>query len=279
MQKATYILIVIWGIVAFISCGESLTPEKRIEKMHELVAAKKFDQAIEQLKVLMVDRPTDSQVLFLGGMAYLGLEQYDSASSYAKKFTVLYPKDMDGYRLLYESSEKIGNFEAQLWAVSQMSYVDTDRRKYFPEIARLNFQAGNYGMALATGRDILKNDPGNRQVLFTMANSYAAIGNLDSAILIMEQINNQTPDQVEVLANLAIYQAHKSNYPEAEKHFRRVTQLFPDYIAGWYGLGNVLLIRNDTADAITAYRQARNRDSTYLGVDSILRSLNPLGLR
>jgi tetratricopeptide (TPR) repeat protein len=279
MQKVMRLFLVIWGLATLISCGTGLTPEKRIEKMHDLVVAKKFDQAIEQLNVLMVDRPTDSQVLFLGGMAYLGMEKYDSAASYAKRFTSLYPKDMDGYRLLYESSEKIGNFQAQLWAVSQMSYMDTDRRKYFPEIARLNFQLGNYGMALATCRDILKNDPGNREVMFTMANSFAAVGNLDSAIVLLEQINKLTPDQVEILTNLALFRAHKGDYTESETMFRRVTQLFPDYVPGWFGLGNVLLIRKDTADAVAAYRQARNRDSTYLGVDSVLRSLNPLGLR
>jgi len=134
-------------------------------------------------------------------------------------------------------------------------------------------------MALATCRDILKNDPGNREVMFTMANSFAAVGNLDSAIVLLEQINKLTPDQVEILTNLALFRAHKGDYTESETMFRRVTQLFPDYVPGWFGLGNVLLIRKDTADAVAAYRQARNRDSTYLGVDSVLRSLNPLGLR
>lgn len=275
----TIVFIVMSAVLTFISCGGDLTPEKRIEKMRDLVAAKKFDQAADQLTVLMRERPTDSQVLFLGGMAYLGLEKYDSAASYAKKYTALYPKDMDGYRLLYEASGKSGDYMAQLRTVSEMSYLDSDRRKYFPEIARLNYEVGQYGMALATGRDILKNDPGNKQVMLIMANSYAAIGNLDSAVLILEEINHMVPDQVEVLTNLASFQARKSNYPEAERLFRRITELFPDYVAGWYGLGNVLLTKNDTAAAITAYRQARSRDSTYLGIDSILRSLHPLGLQ
>lgn len=273
--------IILFAIIAalVIGCGDR-TPEQQIEKVRDLVNAKKFEKAAEEVRALMKIKPTDSTLLFLGGLAYIGLEEYDSALSYAKKLTALYPRVLNGYRIQYEAAAKIGNYDAQLWAVGQMSYLDsTNRRQYYPEIAQLNFMRGDFGIAIATCREILTHDPGNSQVLFILASSLASIGRPDTAVTILRDIDARIPDQVEIVSNIATYLIRQNDYPLAEKEFRRLCRLYPDYVPGWYGLGNVLITRGDTAGAIGAYRSARSLDSSYLGVDSIIRSIDPLGLR
>jgi Flp pilus assembly protein TadD len=112
-----------------------------------------------------------------------------------------------------------------------------------------------------------------------MAGSMAAIGRLDTAVTILRDIDSRIPDQVEIVSNLASYLARQRDYEQAEKEFRRLCRLYPDYVPGWYGLGNVLVHKGDTAGAVEAYRSTRSLDSTYLGVDSILRALDPMGFR
>ncbi len=68
----------------------------------------------------------------------------------------------------------------------------------------------------------------------------------------------------------------RKNFAEAKGYFDKLTILYPDYIPGWFGLGHIRLSLGDTTGAREAYRQVYQRDTTFLGIDSILRSLDEL---
>lgn len=238
--------------------------------MADLVKEKKFDRAQKELRILMEQSPTDLVVLSLGGQIYLGLNELDSALSYAKKLTALYPGFREGFIFLHKIASLKEDYDTQLWAVMQLSYMSGDRRDYYFEIADLNFKRGDYGLSKGTCYDILAYDPQNPQVLFLLANNLAAIGQLDSAIMVLEELNQKNPNKVEILSNLASFAAAKRDYDVAEKYFEKLVQTYPDYLPGWFGLGNVRLSQGDSGGACTAYREVYYRDSTFLGVDTIL---------
>jgi tetratricopeptide (TPR) repeat protein len=269
-------VIVISILLPLAACDTNMTAEARMKKLRKLLEDQEFEKARKELPPLWAEIPTDSAFLFLAGQTYLGLNMIDSAHACAKQFTALYPTRLDGYGFLYYTGELLEDYDAQIWAVSQMGYLENNRRKYHQDIARLNFLRGEYGMAMKTCHMILEYDPGNPNALFILSNSLATIGKTDSAILIMEELNEKTPDKVEVLSNLASFLADKREYKQAAVHFKRLTSIYPDYIPGWYGLGNVRLGANDTSGAIDAYREVYNRDPNFLDVDSILRELSPM---
>lgn len=273
MKIIALCLAVAIGLTTLFSCSGEVGPEARIAKLRKLVEQEKYEAAIEEVNKLIPSRPTDSAVLFLGAKAYLAAGQADTAVSYAKKLTALYPEHMEGYRLLRTAADKIRDFDAEIWAVSQLAYKEGNRPKYYPELAELNFRRGQYGLSMATCREILKNDPENPQALFLLANNMSSVGLIDSAILIMEDLDRKNPEQVEIISNLASFMATKRDYAQAVVHFQRLTSLFPDYVPGWFGLGHMRLSLGDTTGAVTAYRQVYSRDSSFLGIDSILQTL------
>jgi len=275
MQTSRVPYLAIWVLAVILcACGGDKSPRARLEKTRNLASQEKFEKALSELRPLITGQPTDSAVLILAAKVYFGLEKYDSAHYFAKQYAMLYPTRLDGYHMLYMTGEKVKNYDDQIWAVSQLGYLENDRRKYHVEIAQLNFLRGEYGMAMKTCEMVFEYDPNNIAALFVMANSLATIGQLDSAIGIMERLDKQNPNQVEILSNLASFFVSKRDYQQAIAHFQRLTTLFPDYLPGWYGLGNVLLQAGDTAAAKDAYGQVYRRDSTFLGVDSIYRHLN-----
>jgi tetratricopeptide (TPR) repeat protein len=274
------VVIILAGLLpaAFMGCDSNMPPEARLKKLRALADKEDFSGAETELKLLMIDLPTDSAVLFLGARVYAGMNQFDSAVTYAKKFTVLYPRDLNGYRMLYNVAGKIEDYDAQIWAVSQLGYIENNRRKYHYDIADLNYKRGEFGMAIVTCKQMLEYDSTNVQVLFLLASSLAAAGQIDSALAVMEKLDQRHPNKVEIVSNLASFFAGKRDYDKAIVHFKRLTTLFPDYLPGWFGLGNVYLQKADTTAAIEAYRQVYTRDSTFLRVDSILNSLQGLPL-
>jgi tetratricopeptide (TPR) repeat protein len=266
----------VFAAALIISCGGKASLESRLAKAQKLADREKYEDALEELRPMIPQNPTNPDLLMLAGKVFLSLGQYDSAHFYSRQFTALYPTDLEGYRLLYQASGPIKNYDDQIWAVSQLGYLENNRRKYHLEIAELNFLRGEYSMAIRTCNQIFEYDPGNTQAMFIMANSLATIGQLDSAIAIMETLDRKDPDQVEIISNLAAFLVSKKDYDRAAIQFQRLTSMYPDYMPGWYGLGNVLLHNGDTAGAREAYGEVYSRDSTFLGVDSILREITPL---
>jgi Flp pilus assembly protein TadD len=259
-----------------ISCGGDASLDARLAKARRLVNHEKYADALEQIQPLIPQNPTNSELLMLTAETFMGLKQYDSAHYYAKQYTALFPTHLEGYRILYQASGPIKNYDDQIFSVSQLGYLEHNRRKYHLDIAELNFLRGEYGMAIRTCNQIFEYDPGNTKAMFILANSLASIGKVDSAITIMETLDHNNPDQVEIISNLASYLVSKRDYDRAAVQFRRLTSMYPDYMPGWYGLGNVLLHQADTAGARKAYMEVYSRDSTFLRVDSILRAITPM---
>ena len=164
----------------------------------------------------------------------------------------------------------------QIWALSQLSYVEGNKDKYYQQIVELNFMRGEYGKAINGSEYVLEKDPENSSMLFILANSLATIGNVDSAVAILKRLDEKNPNRVEILANLASYLASKRDYDQAEVHFGKLIEMYPDYLPGWYGLGNVLTKKGDTTGAIRAYQQVYMSDPSFLSVDSVLHELDPI---
>ncbi len=261
------------------ACDTEMSSDQRLSKLRTLVDDGKFDDALKEVQILKPQISTDSIYLRLAGKTYLALKQIDSAHVCFKQYTALYPTRLEGYRYLYETGGMLEDYDAQIWAVSQLGYLENDKRKYHYDIARLNFLRGEYGQAMKTCNMILEYNPDDPGTLFILANSLATAGQVDSAIVIMERLNRQSPDKVEVLSNLASFLVDKRDFEQAAAHFGRITTLYPDYMPGWLGLGNVLLTKGDTAAAREAYWQVYTRDSTFLDVDSILREIDPMRIR
>ncbi|MCP4566001.1 MAG: tetratricopeptide repeat protein [FCB group bacterium] len=274
MHKVLLITALFFAIACLSGCAED-TPEERIEAMRELVADEKYEKALKELWQVIDQRPTDSTVLYLGGRVFFGLTWFDSAVSYSKKLCALYPQNVAAYRLLYESAGFIEDYKTQLWAISQLGYIEGNRSRYYYNIAELNFQLQDYGLAISTCDAILKTDPDNKSALFLKANSLASAGKIDSGITILEILDRKYPGRVEILSNMASFYATKRDYPNSEFHFQQITEMFPDYVPGWYGLGNVRLKLADTLGARNAYGEVYARDSAFLGVDSILDAIAP----
>lgn len=275
MRAILLSFIIVSAVMTLTACDSEMTPETRLEKLRKLVTDEKYEAALQEIPLLKTAMPTDSVLLMLAGITYLGLNLPDSAHACAVQFTALYPTRLDGYHFLYRTSELTEDYDAQIWAVSQLGYLENNRKKYHMEIARLNFLRGEYGQAIRTCEMIFEYDSENPNALFIYSNCLATIGKLDSAIAVMEKLNRRNPDKIEVLSNLASFLVDKKEYDKAAIHFKRITALFPDYIPGWYGLGNVLISRGDTVGAKDAYIQVYSRDSTFLDIDSILHSLDP----
>ncbi len=263
-------------IIPLVGCGGGDLHSNK-DKLRVLVENERFQAAEKIYLKYIYDNPTDSTLLYQGCLLYWGMDMPDSALVLINKFTSLYPIRRDGFVWLRKVAAEVQDYDREIYAVSQIADMDGDRRSYLYDIANLNFLRGETGLAISTCNHILEYDPGNQQVMFLLANSLAKAGVIDSAIVVMKRLNSMAPKRIDVLANLGSFHATAGKYYEAGIYYDSLTIFYPDYIPGWFGLGNVKLQLGDTTGALAAYYTVYQADQTFLGVDSIIRSIDPMG--
>lgn len=269
-------LFILFAVILLIltACGET-TREGRLEQAWKNVKAEKYDKAQADFKVLYKNHPTDSAVLNVGAYIYGGLGQIDTALAYARKQVALYPKYLAAYYLLDTIAISARDYDQQLYAISNIGYIENRREIYWYRIAELNFLRGDYGICRTVCYEILKNHPDSSAAKFLLANALSAAGVNDSAIMVMERLHEEMPDRIEILSNLGVFYANVRQYARAKTAFEQLTRQRSDYLPGWMGLGNSCLMLGDSAEAIRAYRRVYMSDPTFYGVDSILKEIDP----
>jgi tetratricopeptide (TPR) repeat protein len=126
-----------------------------------------------------------------------------------------------------------------------------------------------------TLRGILKDHPGHPLALEWLALARAAQGNVDEAILLLQQILGSGGGRAEAEYNLGRLLASRGRLTEAEQRFGRVLAAQPNLAAAWWQLGEVRAALGRPADAAAALRRALEIDPRFTkaseSLDKLLR--------
>jgi len=75
----------------------------------------------------------------------------------------------------------------------------------------------------------------------------------------------QIPEKAQNEYEQACTALKKQQLPEAERHLRKATKIYPKYVAGWVMLGQMLETRQRAAEAREACSRAASVDPNYVG--------------
>jgi len=110
------------------------------------------------------------------------------------------------------------------------------------------------------------------QTIYNQAKEAIAAGNWPQTVELCQRILEKEPNQPIVLYNLGFAYIHLKQYEEAEKAFRRVTELDPSFADAFNDLGVVLEYLGRSGEASQAYEnaiQAGNRGDAYFNLAHI----------
>ncbi|MEW6238671.1 MAG: tetratricopeptide repeat protein [Candidatus Omnitrophota bacterium] len=110
------------------------------------------------------------------------------------------------------------------------------------------------------------------QTLYNQAKDAISAGNWPLTVELCQRILEKDPQQPIVLYNLGFAHIHLNQYEEAEKAFRRVTELDPAFADAYNDLGVVLEYLGRSGEASQAYDkaiQAGNRGDAYFNLAHI----------
>jgi len=208
-----------------------------------------FEEAIEELELLLDKYPNNSIVNFRLGYAYKEKKNYEKAAQYFKE-----AKRINPYNLTY--SEIIVTLAKIQESLGQDEYTRQD-----------------YQLALQYFNKALEFDSTYAPVMFRIGNIYYKIKDYDLAIEYYRNgIKNSdlSPKKYKYLNQLGKFYAKANNNEKAVEVFDKVLDIQPGYVPALFEKSKIFKSQGNVDDSKTLLLQITNIDPTYVASYELL---------
>ncbi|WP_439880384.1 tetratricopeptide repeat protein [Pontibacter sp. MBLB2868] len=132
-----------------------------------------------------------SEALFLDGMKYFMLEDYQQALQLFQKAYTITPGNAGLNYKLAETYLVLKDPKAAMPFAQAAVSLDTKNAYYYLLLAQLNTEQKQYDAAAQAYNDLLRNVPGSEEYLFNLADLYLSQSRYDDALKTYERIEKQ----------------------------------------------------------------------------------------
>ncbi|MGH8736920.1 MAG: tetratricopeptide repeat protein [Burkholderiales bacterium] len=210
-----------------------------------LVSEKRYAQARQQFEKLLAANPDSTEVIYAVGLLAFQLKDYATAESSMKQLLALDYRDPDGVRYLLGQIE-----EAQKhWPQAIAWYEQIQSGDHFLasrlRVAQVMVREGRLGAARAYLHAVKVNGKQDEvQLVIGEAQLLRDADDAGGAFALLSRALMKTPDQPDLLYDLALTADKLGRYDVLEQSLRRVIKLQPDHAQAYNALGYSLADRN-----------------------------------
>jgi len=264
-------------LLLVVSCSqEPQTPDELTAAGERAFGAGDYFQARDYLGRAVLQKPSDRNLLYLLGAAYLRERMYDSAITFLKRADILYPKDREINIALADACTETEQWADARRALEVLVAAGETGADYMEELLRVSLKGQEYPFAYYYARRLLEQFPDEQQRYLAVANLAAELDSLTVAINVMDSALERFGTTMEFINNKATYLVAKRKYAEAERLYRSLVAMDLTSVEYKLNLANALDSQDDRSKRNEAYRILSKLDSTYKGtprLDSMLTEL------
>ncbi|HOP07708.1 MAG TPA: tetratricopeptide repeat protein [candidate division Zixibacteria bacterium] len=269
------LLLLILVMTVFISCSHEPQTLDEYKAAGKLAFGNlEYQKAVEYLSHYVQQNPSDREGLFVLGLAYLRQNMYDSATVYLKRADILYAKDIEINRELYNAAFLSENYDIARKALRTLIELnDVKEEDYLEDLANLSVAVNDFNFAHYYYGKLQDKYPDHGDWYLQNANSAAELGSLSVAIEILDQAVDQFGPKPEFQINQGLFFAAKGDYKNSEKVFRSLLARDTGSVQLKLNLAHTLSKMKDKAKLREAYDIYCENASAYPvpgGLDTIL---------
>lgn len=212
-------------------------------------------QYVESSKVLysvFLMEPKEMDNLYFAANYAVEGKDYDSALKY---YDILKSKNYTGEGIKYFAKNKLtGEVESFSDKAIRNKFVElgqyiepteektpSKRGEIVKNIALIHIQRGNVEAAKSAIADAKKELPGDTNLLLSEADIYLKMNDISSYQKVIKEVLEKNPDDHILIYNLGVTSGNNNQFEEAEKYYRRVIEIKPDYADAYVNLADMML--------------------------------------
>ncbi|MCP4703826.1 MAG: hypothetical protein GY865_04375, partial [candidate division Zixibacteria bacterium] len=151
--------IILVGMISILSCGETEDFDTLAKNGMAAYQKAEYNKAIDLFGKALHLKPSDREMLYNSGLAFMKLDLLDSALVYLHRANILYPVDYEINKELFRLCTLTEDYECALSAVQMMIANGDNEEMFWIPLADLNFFIGNYKLARKYYLLLIDKDP------------------------------------------------------------------------------------------------------------------------
>jgi tetratricopeptide (TPR) repeat protein len=217
-----------------------------------------YPEAIRGLSRALEEKPTDSPVRAMLGMAYFGAEKYSDAANDFSPLGIPGMKDSTVGYAWASSLVHNGDLKKAGEVLSEYEKENHSHGDEFLLIGQLWIEIGDYAHAVETFHIALQSDPALRKAHYFAGQADIRWEHWPEAAEEFQAELKLTPDDFEAKYNLGFVYLQQSRVDDAVEIFHQVLNVQPNHANAHYQLGKILLDRGQLKEAVEQLETAAN---------------------
>jgi tetratricopeptide (TPR) repeat protein len=221
-------------------------------------------QAEHICRELLTIHPHDSDALYLLGIIYDRIGDYDSAIESIKKSLQFNPvNDYACFDLGNILRKKERTDEAMLFYQKAVQLNPSNAGAHYCLAVALQ-EKGRFEAALNSYTKVLQINPNHADTYNNMGSVLQETGQLDQAVNCYRKALSINPDLFMAYNNLGNALMERGQFDDAVAHYQKAVGLNPDFAGGYCNLGVALQNKQEINEAVAAYQKAIGLDPDYI---------------
>lgn len=244
--------------------------QQEIQKALELYMAGDLQQAKHLCKKILKYQPNNGEVLFMVGVIYSRMGNYDSAIQTLKKSLDFFPNNPGAYHLIGISFYEQGRLDDALEYFQKTIQHDPRYAEAYNNIGNALKEKRRHREAIDYFQKAIQLKPNLSTAHYNLGIAYQEMENFDDAIAHYRKARQYDPLNLSIrrmLAGALQRKAGRDGFPEAyreaEEILREIVERNPRDAVAHNDLGNVLQDQGKLPEALASYRRALERDPRY----------------
>ena len=213
---------------------------------------KKYDQAREQVKIVLSKYPEHMYGNFVNAKLFLEVDNYtNEAISLLEKLAVKNPQWGDVFFYSARAYFKLNEIEKAFKAIEKAVTLAPDNSDYRLLFAYILFSRGDFSRAQEEAQIAHKSKPYSYAAAILYGKSLYMTASYTEAIKLFERMESVKPNDYEILLNLGLSQMAVEDYNNAKQSLLKAVSLQNGYTQALEALLNILMIQNHKNRAIS----------------------------
>ena len=231
-----------------------------VEQLRALVAQGRWQKARARYQRLGKKAQNDVEALFLVGIAYGQLKEYEAALDSFQRVIALNPSMPAVYQNMGLALKELGRPQDAITAFRKAVQLKPDFIDAWCGLGLVCSSIRQYSGAEECFRKALAVRPDNMTVQYHLAQTLRALQRHQEAFEIFSHLVNASPDSIELYEIIGNNFSEAGRYDEALQWYQRAIDIKPDFASVYYNLGLTYQTLGDLDNAVKYHRLATKYD-------------------